>query len=83
MVKRGFLFKGKWILFIDGQGKDISYERWRAVLYYHRNFALTHFLNSQAEYDQFLKDHKPHCYSNVEDFDTAFNRREGVNNAQR
>uniref|UniRef100_A0A6M3J560 Uncharacterized protein n=1 Tax=viral metagenome TaxID=1070528 RepID=A0A6M3J560_9ZZZZ len=62
--KLGFLFNGKQIYFIDGQGKDISFDRWRVSLYYEPGFAETHFLPSQIEYDDFMEKYQPCCYDN-------------------
>jgi hypothetical protein len=65
---KGFDFKNRKIYFIDAQGKDVSFNRWRVNLYYARNFALTHFLNSQTEYEAFINEHKADCYTDFEEF---------------
>jgi len=67
-TKQGFKFEGKRIYYIDAQGKDISFDRWRVSLYYAPHLAATHFLSSQAEYDRFLEDHRPDTFSEYEDF---------------
>ena len=67
-TKRGFSFEGKQIYFMEGRGKDISFDRWRVTLYYEPNFALTHFLPSQEEYDSFIEEHQPFCYDDYNIF---------------
>lgn len=51
---QGFDYNGMRIYFIDPHGKDISFNRWRAILYYAQNYAETVFFPSQKEYDEFL-----------------------------
>ena len=65
---KGFEFEGKRIYFMDGRGKDISFERWRVSLYYNHHQAATHFLPSQAEYDAFLTEHQADCYDDYDKF---------------
>ncbi len=67
-IKTGFLFEDKQIYFMEGRGKDISFSRWRVTLYYAPNFALTHFLPTQSEYDNFLAQHQPLCYHDYDAF---------------
>jgi hypothetical protein len=69
---KGFEYEGKQIYFLDGQGKDISFERWRVNLYYSDYQAKTIFLNSQAEYDKFMQEHQPLCYSDYATFKKQF-----------
>ena len=66
--KPGFAFEGKQIYFIEGRGKDISFDRWRVTLYYAPNFALTHFLPTQKEYDDFMREHQPLCYEDYNNY---------------
>jgi hypothetical protein len=72
MKHNGFIFndggKKRRIYFIDPQGKDVSFDRWRVTLYYDGNFAATHFLHSETEYNSFLKRNSPNCYANYDDF---------------
>ena len=68
MERKGFRFEGKRIYFMDGRGKDISFERWRVSLYYEPHKAATHFLTSQAEYDTFLTTHRPVCYQDYQEY---------------
>ena len=62
------MFEGEQIYYIDGHGKDISFKRWRVILYYRPGFALTHFLPSQAEYDSFISKYQPFCYEDYNVF---------------
>jgi len=77
-MKKGFNFNDQFggtqhnIFFIDKQGKDVSFERWRMSLYYKPNFATTAFFKSEKEYDSFYEKHSPNCYSNYDDFKKAF-----------
>lgn len=52
---KSLLKSGKY--YIDAQGKDASFDRWRICLYYRRNFAETLFFQSEKEYDLFLNTH--------------------------
>ncbi len=67
-MKPGFLHEDKKIMFMEAKGKDISFNRWRVTLYYQPNFALTHFLNSQQEYDDFITSHKADCYEDYNEW---------------
>ena len=67
-MKTGFMHGGKRIYFIEAKGKDVSFERWRATLYYAPGFALTYFAQSQAEYDKFLALHNKDCYADYEEY---------------
>ncbi len=66
--KTGFMFEDKRIHFIDGHGKDISFNRWRVILYYRPGFALPHFLDSQVEYDNFINKYQPFYYEDYSVF---------------
>lgn len=77
----GFRSQNRQIFLMDAQGKDISFERWRITLYYHPNYAATHFLQSEAEYNEFLKKYQPYCYSDYQEFRTDYEK-EGINNGQ-
>ena len=68
MKKKGFEYEGKTIFFIDPQGKDASSDRWRATLYYTRNYARTAFFYSLADYTNFLCRHAEDTYAEYEDF---------------
>jgi hypothetical protein len=72
MKHNGFIFNDgdvkRRIYFIDGRGKDISFNRWRVTLYYDGNFAATHFLTSEIEYNSFIKRNSPACYGDYSDF---------------
>ncbi|MHB1098680.1 MAG: hypothetical protein ACYCZR_03920 [Burkholderiales bacterium] len=63
MTPPGFEYDGKTILFIDPQGKDASFERWRAILYYEPGFAKTTFFGTEFQYETFLAARQPLCYS--------------------
>lgn len=54
---QGFEYEGKRIFYIDPQGKDISFDRWRATLYYEPHMAMTAFFPTLAAYDVFLHEH--------------------------
>jgi len=43
--------------FIDARGKDISFDRWRISLYYHRSFAETLFFQTEDDYRAFIAKH--------------------------
>ena len=64
----GFIHEDKKIMYIDPHGKDISFERWRLTLYYQPGFALTHFADSQKEYDDFIAEHKQYCYEDYAEY---------------
>ena len=64
----GFIHEGKRVYYMDKHGKDISFPRWRVVLYYASHLAMTHFLPSQADYDEFLSTHAKYCYSSYDEF---------------
>ena len=72
MKHNGFIFRdgnsNRRIYFIDGRGKDVSFNRWRVTLYYGGNFAATHFLTSETEYDSFIKRNTPFCYADYAEF---------------
>ena len=68
MIKPGFLHNGRRIFYMEPRGKDISFERWRITLYYAVNYAETHFLPTQEDYDSFTKKYADNCYENFEDF---------------
>ena len=72
MTKPGFLYSDgnqrRRIYFIEDRGKDISYERWRATLYYEPNFAMTAFFDSAEAYESFLSKHRPLCFDDYETF---------------
>ena len=72
MKHEGFIFndggKGRRIYFIGAKGKDISFNRWRVTLYYDGNFAATHFLTSEGEYNSFIKRNSPACYNDYSEF---------------
>lgn len=72
MNKPGFLYsdggKRRRIYFIEGRGKDISFPRWRATLYYHPNFAATAFFGSAETYEKFISAHKPQCFDDFREF---------------
>jgi len=68
IVPIGFIHEGRRVYYMDGRGKDISFPRWRATLYYEGHLAMTHFLSSQADYDSFLSIHAKYCYSSYDEF---------------
>ena len=80
MNKPGFAHNGRVIYFIDGHGKDASFERWRAILYYATNYAETHFLDSEAEYTRFIEDRSGFTYHSYEGF-RADAERTGLRNS--
>ncbi len=67
-METGFEYKEAWdsepvmVFYLDPQGKDISFERWRITLYYAPNFAKTHFEPNEEAYNMFLAEHKEGCY---------------------
>ena len=64
----GFEHDDKIIYYIDPQGKDISFDRWRVTLYYHSGYAATHFLPDVLAYNKFLADNTPKTYPEYTDF---------------
>jgi len=68
----GFLHNGQRIFYIDAEGKDISFSRWRVSLYYAVHLAKTYFLPTQAAYDAFLEIHASECYPDYTDFRNDF-----------
>jgi hypothetical protein len=72
MKVKGFEFEGKRIYFIDARVKDISFNRWRVILFYHPYFGATHFLYSENEYNEFLAQYQPLCYQDGDEFKQAF-----------
>ena len=56
------------IYFIEGQGKDVSFERWRLTLYYKSHLACTYFCESEKAYQDFLQTNQSYCFSKYEDF---------------
>ena len=79
MNKSGFLYsdegKRRRIYFIEGRGKDISYERWRVTLYYEPNFAMTAFFDSAEAYERFVKAHAPQCFDDYVEFQREWKAR--------
>ena len=67
-MRPGFLFGDIRIHFIDAQGKDASFNRWRTTLYYQTGFALTHFFYSEKEYSAFLSEKLRFCYTDYEEY---------------
>lgn len=67
---KGFKYGNETIFFIEAQGKDRSFPRWRVTLYYKPHMAKTHFLPSEAEYERFLEAHKGFCYDNYDVYRT-------------
>jgi hypothetical protein len=74
--KPGFILHGKRVYYVDPQGKDISFDRWRISAYYHRNMALTEFFTTKKDYDFFVETTAPFAYQNVDDFEYAFANRQ-------
>lgn len=72
--KSGFNFRDdtsgkiRRISFMEPMGKDISFERWRITLYYHRHFAATAFFDNAVEYEAFIKKHAAECYEDYSQF---------------
>jgi hypothetical protein len=64
----GFNYNGKRIYFLDSHGKDISFPRWRVILFYARNFGETVFFPSQKEHDDFITSQHQYCYDTYEAF---------------
>ena len=58
------------ILFIEPRGKDSrrDIDRWRLTLYYSPHYAATHFCDTEAEYDAFLRQFVPHCFADYATF---------------
>lgn len=65
---KGFIQQNRRIYFMEEKGKDVSFPRWRVCLYYAPNFALTHFLDSLQEYNNFLSNHINNCFADYEVF---------------
>lgn len=65
---QGFRHEGKRIFFIEGKGKDISFERWRVTLYYEPHLAKTFFFPSEKAYETFLRENLPKTFEHYEDF---------------
>jgi hypothetical protein len=68
MKKKGFKHSGRTIYYIDGHGKDASFERWRVTLYYAPHYAETHFLQNEAEYNAFIANRLQHTYADFSEF---------------
>jgi Fe2+ or Zn2+ uptake regulation protein len=66
--RKGFLYNSHRIYFMECKGKDVSFDRWRIAGYYAGHFAETVFLNSETEYNEFIKNHKAACYSDYSEF---------------
>ena len=64
----GFMYNGRRIFYIDPQGKDVSFERWRLDGYYAPQYAKTIFFSTEEEYLDFQREKAPHCYADFEMF---------------
>jgi len=73
---KGFDFEGKRIFHIDGQGKDISFNRWRTSLYYAPGFAITHFMPTEKEYNDFITANSLNCFDDYNVFKESYNGEE-------
>jgi len=62
MERKGFMHEKTRIFFIEGRGKDISFERWRVSLYYAPHYAKTYFLETEKEYHDFITTNQRKCY---------------------
>jgi len=56
------------VYYIDNQGKDPGFDRWRVSLYYEPNMAATCFFYSESGVKAFLMKHGSLCYSDYADF---------------
>jgi hypothetical protein len=71
---KGFQFKDFYsglshqVYFMECKGKDISFPRWRFSLYYEPHLAMTHFVDSEEAYNQFIDSHKDECFSDYQDY---------------
>jgi hypothetical protein len=72
MTKKGFIRIDKGeerrIYYIEKRGKDSSFQRWRATLYYAPNFAVTAFFDSESEYSRYCSIWEKFCFSDFEQF---------------
>ena len=68
MIKTGFEHDNKRIYYLDCQGKDISFERWRISGYYAHHLATTIFFESESEYNAFIEKNQPFCYDDYRDY---------------
>lgn len=68
----GFAYEGKTIYFVEAKGKDISYARWRADLYYKGHMASTAFFQTEATYNNFLAEAAKHTFEEYSDFRKAW-----------
>lgn len=54
--------------FLEGHGKDISFDRWRVSAYYAPNLAETLFFPSDDDYQRFLRDAEGRVYTDFGDY---------------
>lgn len=64
----GFPYEGETIFFVEGKGKDISFDRWRACLYYAPHLAKTAFFETQSSYADFMAEASKHTFELYEDY---------------
>ena len=69
LIKK-FLEEGKF--YLDPRGKDVSFPRWRLLVYYHRSYAETFFFDSEELYNEYIQAHD-NGYNNYYEFAHACN----------
>jgi len=72
-MPKGFLYNERRIYYMDCVGKDSGFDRWRIYGYYESHKAITIFLPSELEYNQFINLYKFHCFDNFAEFDAKIN----------
>ena len=80
--KQGFLFKNKKIKFLEGLGKDASFDRWRLILYYAPGLAETHFSYSEVDYKNFISTNSKYVYSDYDEYLKMEGDKGGLNNGK-
>ena len=66
-MKKGFKIKNNKIAYyLDLQGKDISFNRYRIYAYYASHFAQTIMFNTEKRYLAFIERFKNNCWINDE-----------------
>lgn len=71
-IPPGFMSDGMRIRFIEPKGKDASFNRWRAAVYYMPNYAETKFFYTELEYEIFLASKMPKCFATYAEFVRAY-----------
>lgn len=77
-IPEGFNYGGKQIYFVEPHGKDISFPRYRASLYYDGCLAMTEFFHTQEAYEAFMAEAKKHTFAEYADFREFADERELV-----